>query len=501
MTEQRKPLPEDELDVYIDSLNAEASPAAPSSPGAADSAWVARAVRRLRTDEAAEPAADFPDTLKRHALASHARVSPFRRPLPRLAMIAAALAIAIAVAMLPAIRGTDIGAAMADAVGKLTSYHGTIEVLMVSVTGEQQPVRTSEVWVDGDKYAVKQSDGTLTVNDGTHKWQLRPADQVVAQLPAVPDPERLAFDLRAEGERANGYPHRVVGREQVAGRWATILAVTPPGGNTYRLWVDEETHMPVRLETTAQYSPQTIVTYTSLEINVPVAPISWAYSLPAGYRIVSEDPGQEVQTVAAAAALCGFEPLIPAQFPARLIAHQASLVLDYGDTVITEQKASGEFVLQAGAAFGSAAGGQLEVTADGIRWRQGGLEISISGPARETLGRMIAADLTMPVPANGFPQSPAVTLPVDLAAAANAQKSVDAGHSPWMLEADQTAMAFLNGRLGPDTIPYDALKVELNDGVHAIISVSRGQCARIYVQRLVRQDPSGIWSVVGYDLR
>ncbi|MGE5559885.1 MAG: LolA family protein [Chloroflexota bacterium] len=502
MNDKRGPSPEEELDAYIDALNAEASPERFELDGTADLARVARAVKRLKDGAAADPDEAFADTLKRHVAGSRQQTvrQPARRRAPRWGMVAAVAVIAIIVAMLPALRGQDIAAAMASAVGKLTSYHGTIEVTMVSAAGDQQLVRTGEVWVDNDRYAVKNQDGTVTVNDGSRKWQVRPADKVVALLPAVPDPQRLALDLRAEGEQANAYPHKVAGREQVAGRSAVILAVTPPGGDTYRIWVDEQTHMPLRLETAMQNAIQTVITYTDLEINVALASAPFGFSVPAGYREVAEDPGQEVQTVAEAAARVGFQPIIPAQLPDRMIAHESRLVLDYGNTVITEQRAAGQFELRPGASLGSAAGGRLEVTADGLRWWQSGIEISISGPARETLGRLIAADLALPA-AGGFPRQPAVTVPVNMEIAGNDQRQVDAGHSPWQIDPEMVAMAFLNEKLGPETIPYEAQQLEMNNGTHAIVSVSSGPYARIYMQKLVRQDATGIWSVVGYDPR
>lgn len=40
----------------------------------------------------------------------------------------------------------------------------------------------------------------------------------------------------------------------------------------------------------------------------------------------------------------------------------------------------------------------------------------------------------------------------------------------------------------------------MNDGIEAMIEVSgESPIKKVYLKKLVRQDPSGIWTVVGYD--
>jgi hypothetical protein len=47
----------------------------------------------------------------------------------------------------------------------------------------------------------------------------------------------------------------------------------------------------------------------------------------------------------------------------------------------------------------------------------------------------------------------------------------------------------------------DSFDVVANNGVEAAIEVSVGPMRRVYLKRLIRQDETGIWSVVGYDPR
>jgi len=57
------------------------------------------------------------------------------------------------------------------------------------------------------------------------------------------------------------------------------------------------------------------------------------------------------------------------------------------------------------------------------------------------------------------------------------------------------------GIFGEPKIPYAAFELETNTGIEALVSVGEGPIGKVYLKRLVREDESGIWSVVGYDPR
>ena len=80
--------------------------------------------------------------------------------------------------------------------------------------------------VHGEKYAIEQDDGTLTVNNGERKWQIRPQSQEVAILPLLPDPTGSSFDLRDGTKQAKDYPHQIVGTELIAGRQSIKLKIS-----------------------------------------------------------------------------------------------------------------------------------------------------------------------------------------------------------------------------------------------------------------------------------
>lgn len=84
---------------------------------------------------------------------------------------------------------------------------------------------------------------------------------------------------------------------------------------------------------------------------------------------------------------------------------------------------------------------------------------------------------------------------------------MDAGHSPWKLDPVYVAQVFVSLKVSPEGIVgeypvnYEDLKVIKNDGINAIVEVTGDTVPvrRVYLKRLIRQDSTGIWTVIGYD--
>jgi len=102
-----------------------------------------------------------------------------------------------------------------------------------------------------------------------------------------------------------------------------------------------------------------------------------------------------------------------------------------------------------------------------------------------------------------------VEVPVNMVVEENAQKSVDEGHSPWKLDPAFVTQVFVSllilpeGIQGDYPIPYENIKIIRKTGASAIAEISSDKTTinRVYLKRLIRQDSTGIWSVVGYDTR
>lgn len=426
--------------------------------------------------------------------------------LPPMVALAASLLMLVLINWL-GLFNQDVVYAMENAVAQLSNYHGILEISTKNATGEEWLVSQVELWSEDDKYAIKQNDGTLTINNGQQKWQISHEKEEVALLPLLPDPTKSSFDLRDEAKRAKQYPHTTVGSELIAGRQTTKLAISPPGGMEYYLWVDSETNLPIQLQTAMQNALQTTYTFVSFEPNTEMDAQIFAYQVPEGYQVVENNPGQLVATIEEAVALSGLTPLLPELAPTRILAFQDRIILDYGDTTIIETFPKGDFNLAANASLGIATDGPLEVLQERLRWRQNGIEIQVEGAERIELASEIAADLTMPNSDQDLVSKAQVKVSVDKDVVEADQKQVDRGSSPWQLDPLQVSLTFVNLKVTPEgiqgepEIPMSSFKLAINNSAEAVVEVADGLIERVYLKRLVRQDETGIWSVVGYDLR
>lgn len=102
---------------------------------------------------------------------------------------------------------------------------------------------------------------------------------------------------------------------------------------------------------------------------------------------------------------------------------------------------------------------------------------------------------------------PKVEVPVDLAAEEGDQKNVDSGHSPWKLDPVFVTQVFVSLKISPEgiqgdyPIKYEDIRIIQNNGKEAVAEVSGNETPikRVYLKRIVRQNNTGIWTVVGYD--
>jgi hypothetical protein len=389
------------------------------------------------------------------------------------------------------------------------------------------------------RYYVKSLEGAeqglVTVNDGKNKWQIQPEDREVHRFPALPDAYRVQFEIGHEIEEAgHALSARVIGEDVVAGRKASVLEVTPEGGLPYRIWVDAETRLPLKKQTAMVHAVQYTFTYTQIEFVDAIPGTLLAYQLPDGYKEIATNPEQIVLDANEAEAIVGFAPQLPENLPSGFVQDRIAVVPDEkrvktyyksvsqnSRVIVTQGRAAGEFVPDPHSVIGQTGDSVVEVlspaagdkSASSIRWRQDGTEWTVLGnlPVDKLAAfaeTFMTSPLKLPVADDAFPK-PLVKVEYDLEAEKNDQKNADAGSSPWKLNPAFVAQVFVslqmmpNGITGDYPVALEDLEVVANDGVKAIVAVNdeKAPISRVFVERVVRQDDSGIWTVVGYDPR
>lgn len=547
---------EKKLSDYIDSLNAEQKPEqsghTDDSPELAELLETVKTVRSLR--EPSMPAEDYP---KKLAGAVHKQLVKSRHAKKRKRMwlagaaAAAVFTAAILIGLLTSFNGSNMVYAMEAAYRNVKAYHGFLQIEETNGAGRTTVQAKLEVWADSQgRYYVKGLEGAygglLTVNNGQSKWQVLPHQKQVRLFPAFPDPYRFGFDLGKEIDAAgNAISTKTVGEETVAGRAASILEVTPQGGSPYRIWVDKETNLPIQKQYAMQNSIQYSLTYTNIEFKSSIPEELINFKTPSGYTTITENPELIVKDLEEAAAIVGFTPKMPQDLPdgfsldSIAVSAENKLVKLYyassdkqTEAVFLQKKATEKFdpaptaVLgkigssvaeiqsPVQSATGILAGGPYAGITDisSIRWQQDGFEYAVTGDASLQQLSALAAGISnnpveMPLSEEQDRFKPQIEVPVDLEVERNEQKSADAGHSAWRLDPVFTAQVFASLKLSPGGITGDYpiktedLKITQNTGNTAIIEISGDitPVSKIYLKRLVRQDATGIWTVVGYD--
>lgn len=117
--------------------------------------------------------------------------------------------------------------------------------------------------------------------------------------------------------------------------------------------------------------------------------------------------------------------------------------------------------------------------------------------------------LLFPVQAKDYDFNPQVEVPYNIEIEQRDQKSVDKGHSPWRLDPLFTTQVFVSLQISPDgikgeyPIEEENLKLVYSSDDVSIVEVNDEDTniTTVYLKRLVRQDESEIWTVVGYDYK
>ncbi|HOM03304.1 MAG TPA: sigma-E factor regulatory protein RseB domain-containing protein [Acetivibrio sp.] len=548
---------EKKLSEYIDKLNAEKKPKEHDnpmdSPELEELMDTVRKVRSLR--EPALPDADYPKKLARAAGGQLRQKSATgERKWAWLAGTAAIAAVAVLVLMLNFVLypgRTDIVYAMEQAYKEVGAYHGILSIVETNLKGEETLQAMREVWSDNEgRYFVKELEGfqkgVVTVNNGDKKWQVCPNEKKVYVFSAFPDPYRFTLELGNEiNDVKDAAKIKPVGEDTVAGRRASVFEILPKGGEAYRIWIDKETKLPLQRQRAMTNAIQYRITYTSIEFSDNIPGEILAYDLPEGFEEIDNNPELLVNNIEEAGKIAGFTPKVPENVPDGYAKDSIAVAkgmkatkLSYvsenkkSRVIILQEKATDEFKPASTAVLGKVGNNTAEIQSpvqqslgvlDGgilysgmadicsIRWQESGFEYAVIGDApMDELVLFIESIEKGPVEipsGEETTEKPQIKIPVDLGVEENEQKSVDAGHSPWKLDPVYVAQVFVSLKISPEGIEgdypvnYEDMKVIKNNGIDAIVEISGNATPvrRVYLKKLIRQDSTGIWTVIGYD--
>lgn len=546
------------LSDYIDSLNSEKKPEehnrVADSPELEELLDTVRLVRTLK--EPVLPSEDYPGRLacivRKQLPNKESGQKRKRKWLFGTAAAAVLCTIFVLTNFVLNIGSPNIAYAMEQSFSNVKAYHGVLKIDEINGEGKQVVQAELEVWADkAGRYYVKELEGAqtglITVNNGEKKWQVRPGQNQVYLFPAFPDPYMFTFELGKEVNEVKGaLETKVVGEEKVAGRDSYILEVSPKGGLPYRIWADKETKLPLMKQYAMQNALELRATYTKIDYSEAIPQDLMAYSNPQGLKEVDTNPEQLVASIEEADAAAGITTKVPESLPAgymndsmavELVTKAVKLSYSSEDgkkkIILMQGKASGELKPASMAIQGKVGSNTAEIQSpvegtagilsgggayagvtgiSSVRWQQDGSEYAVIGNIPlEELGAFIKCfnGNTLEIPSVDVKAQvkPKVDVPVDMEVEKGDQKNADSGHSPWKLDPVYVAQIFVSLKISPEgivgepAIKTEDLKITKNTGTDAVVEVSgdKTPVKKVYLKKLIRQDSTGIWTVVGYD--
>mgnify|MGYP000975478716 CR=1 FL=1 len=399
------------LSAFIDCLNNEKKPVIRAGSEELDSLYDAvRQIKSLKSP--VMPDHDFSDKIVENLNERKKKSTKSRRQalIGGIAGIAAILVIALLISNM--IKNTGIVYAMEQTYSKVKAYHGILEVMFNNEAGETHIQSLLDVWVDkNNNYYIEVLEGSYkglkTVRKEGKVWQSSIEKPV---FPVFSETYEFIFELGNEIDRLKSAESiRIIGDDNIVGRNAYIMEVTPKGGLPYKLWVDKETKIPLKKQGEMSKAIQYITAYTN---------INFVDSIPA--ELIEIDPD------------AGF---IEADFDTD---HQA-------DTIENDE------------------------------------------PVRFT---------------------PEFKVEVDMDVEKADQLSADSGSSPWKLDPVYVAQVFVSLQISPEGIvgdypvDYDDFVIaeKYENSVKIDVNSEKTNIKTVYLERLIRQDDTGIWTVTGYDV-
>lgn len=268
-------MPADELDRNLEALRLERAPHSDSDQESAELLVLARAVRRLRPEDAA-PVPSAPPLgatvrSKHHWLAAGA------------VLVAAAMVLMLVITTRP----VDVVHAAEQKLIALTSYHTDAHFSGTILDPQTREKRlhewTMEIWYDRGKYRI-QTGEDLTIFDGDTEWHVYAKERRVTKIPGLPQGRMQMSTVDDLVKWFTEYPHVVEGEEAFNGRPAFRVAVQLTSDVTQYVWLDKRTYLPVGGRSVNKQGSETSWT-EQMEVNAPIDSALFTYQPPEGFRV------------------------------------------------------------------------------------------------------------------------------------------------------------------------------------------------------------------------
>ncbi len=545
------------LSQYIDRLNEEKKPDEHSKPSRVteyeELMDTVRMVRSLK--EPIYPEDNFADKIASMLEKENRKKDTLytrNKRIRKIASAAAILAVFLSILFMQLLNNKDIVYAMEKAYKEIGAYHGIIIIEQLNQEGDSIRQATREVWADKEnRYYVKElegiNEGIITINNGEKKWQINPGEQQVNIFSAFPDTYHFAFEIGKEVEDVkNAMDIKELGEDIIAGRETDKLQVKPQGGDAYLIWIDKETNLPLQKETAMQNAIQYRIRYEEITFTDDIPEAELSYSIPEGYTAAEDGQELVVNNLEEAMNILEFETGKDMSSPEGYTLERITVNTDeqklnfyykHGqETVkVTQERAEDTLKSDAAAILGKVNESSAEILQsvdiregltgfgsllteksdlNSIRWQENGIEYTVMGNVTIDRLQKVTESLfhvKVQIPEQGKEEEgtmPQIEAPVNMDIEENEQKSVDAGHSPWRLDPVYVTQVFVSLLLSPEgitgdyPISYDSIEIIQNSGAEAVAEIKdeNSPASKVYLKKLIRQDATGIWTAVGYDL-
>ena len=163
-----------------------------------------------------------------------------------------------------------------------------MEVIFSNEAGETHTQSVLDVWVDkSGNYCIEVLEGSYkglkTVSKGNKVWQSSVDESIMNVLPVFSETNEFIFELGNEVDGLkNSESAKIIGDDDIAGRQAYVMEVTPKGGLPYKLWIDKETKIPLQKQSSM---------YKAIRYTTRYTWINFAESIPDEVLAVDPDTG------------------------------------------------------------------------------------------------------------------------------------------------------------------------------------------------------------------